>query len=156
MITPHPDSAQVRFPPPYALLITIVLSIVLSFVWPSPFLPSVVRWVVGAGLFVGGAYTIYWSIQLFKKHQTAIPPWSPTLVLVHEGPYRWTRNPIYLSGMAIALGVVCLLDNAASLLLLVPLFLFLHFYVIDKEEHYLKAKFGEPYEAYLRSTRRWL
>lgn len=103
-----------------------------------------------------GIGVILWSAFLFRKHQTSIKPWEPTLKLIQEGPYRFSRNPIYVSFLVMSLGIIFLVNNAWALILLVPAFFFLDRYVIRKEEAYLTRKFGQSYTDFMKETRRWL
>jgi protein-S-isoprenylcysteine O-methyltransferase Ste14 len=76
--------------------------------------------------------------------------------LVTAGPYRWTRNPIYIAGLTVYLGVACVINGPAPFLLLLPLGALLRSGIVLREERYLTAKFGEPYRLYKARVRRWL
>ena len=73
-----------------------------------------------------------------------------------SGPYRYTRNPMYLSLLVVYLGATLAFRLPWAVALLVPVFLMLHFGVILPEERHIEAAFGEPYRAYKRRVRRWL
>lgn len=96
------------------------------------------------------------SAALFAKKKTGIAPWHPSTVLVTEGPYGFTRNPMYLGmallylGMSLAFG---LLWAAAAL---VPVIVVIDRAVIQREEAYLARKHGAAYEAYRKRVRRWI
>lgn len=96
------------------------------------------------------------AIYVFKARGTNVSPHHPGLRIVTAGPYRYTRNPMYL-GIALfqlGLGLATPLDWAIGI---APLALAaLHFGVVLREEAYLTAKFGAPYTDYLNSTRRWV
>jgi len=91
-----------------------------------------------------------------KRAGTNVRPDQPTLAIVTDGPFRYTRNPLYLASTGLYLAVT-LLVNALWPVVLLPLILVvLHWGVIRREERYLETKFGEPYRAYRASVRRWL
>jgi protein-S-isoprenylcysteine O-methyltransferase Ste14 len=83
-------------------------------------------------------------------------PAKPALLIVRSGPYRFTRNPMYLALCLVQAGIGFLLNDWITLLFVVPLALVLHFGVILPEERYLEAKFGEQYLALKRKVRRWI
>ena len=87
---------------------------------------------------------------------TNVLPTRPTLALAVDGPYRFTRNPLYLAAIGVALGVSLWVDGVIPLLLLVPMILILHWGIVLREEQYLVRKFGPEYEAYRSRVRRWL
>ncbi len=91
-----------------------------------------------------------------ERAGTNIKPSLPTTAIVAAGPYRYTRNPMYLSLCLLYLALSLLINGALPVLFIVPLALTLHFGVIKREERYLAAKFGETYLAYQRSVRRWV
>ena len=150
------DSAQVKFPPPLAVLLATALCFVARYICPEPFVPEEVRWSVGAGLWVVGIGLMFSAVRQFRMKKTALPPWQSTSTIVVEGPYRFSRNPIYLSFLVMTLGSVFLSNHVLSFACLIGLFLFLRFYVIAREERYLEGKFGESYLSYKASSRRWI
>ena len=101
-----------------------------------------------------GSFAI-WAVRVFRANGTNVHPNRPTVALVRTGPYRFTRNPMYLSLCALQLALGLILDDWIVLLFAVPLALILHYGVISREESYLEAKFGEPYRALKREVRRW-
>ena len=154
------DGAAVRFPPPLIPLFTILLGIGLDRLWPIRpgfQLPAPARYWVG-GLIVAGA-TLglgLWPVILFRRSGQSEIPWTPTPSIVERGPYRFTRNPMYLQMVLVCIGVAVLLWNA-WILLLVPLCAWaLQRFAIRPEEAYLERKFGAGYLAYKQRVRRWL
>ncbi len=83
-------------------------------------------------------------------------PYQPTTAIVTEGPYRFTRNPIYLSLAVLYAGLAVMANALWSLLLLLAVMLIIHYAVILPEERYLEQKFGEEYRSYKAKVRRWL
>jgi protein-S-isoprenylcysteine O-methyltransferase Ste14 len=106
---------------------------------------------IAAGLMLDGA-----AAFAFRRAGTAVEPWKPSTAIVAAGPYRFSRNPIYLGfGIAYA-GFALGLDSPMALAFLFPCLIVVDRLVIAREEKYLAAKFGESYAAYARSVRRWL
>ena len=87
---------------------------------------------------------------------TNVPPNKPTVTIVTGGPFRFTRNPLYLGGTLVYLGFAMVLGSVWLLWLFVPMVLVLRWGIIHREERYLEAKFGEVYLAYKARVRRWL
>lgn len=107
--------------------------------------------VVGLGLGL-----MQWAVARFRRHRTAVMPWKPTRTIVEDGPFRLSRNPIYL-GFAITLvGVGLWMDALAVVLAAVPALGITDRMIVRREEAYLTAKFGTAYTDYTRRVRRWL
>ena len=91
-----------------------------------------------------------------KAAGTNIRPSQPSLAIVTTGPFRLTRNPMYLSLCVLLLAVGLIADDAAFAILVAPLAATLHFGVILREERYLTRKFGDTYLQFKRQVRRWV
>jgi protein-S-isoprenylcysteine O-methyltransferase Ste14 len=96
------------------------------------------------------------GLVTMKKAGTNVNPAEPALTIVRDGPYRFTRNPMYLALCLLQVALGFFLNDWITLLFLVPLALITHYGVILREERYLTAKFGEPYLQLKREVRRWL
>ncbi len=92
----------------------------------------------------------------FRRHNTSFKPHEPSTALITEGPYRFSRNPMYLALSLLYAGIGIAADSPWTLALLVPLLIVLHYGVIIREERYLERKFADAYRRYKSSTRRWL
>lgn len=151
------DNARVLFPPPLIYVAAFLLGLQLQSGLPLPlFLPKTLRTFLSGALLGTGITTGALAIREMRSAGTNIQPQQPTTALVVEGPYRFTRNPIYLS-MTLIYSGLALLTNALWPLLLLPLPLqLLKRGVIEREEHYLEHKFGERYQRYKESVPRWL
>jgi protein-S-isoprenylcysteine O-methyltransferase Ste14 len=99
---------------------------------------------------------ILWAALLFKRADTGIVPFTPATSLVAVGPYRFTRNPMYLGMAGMLLGVALLFGTLAPLVA-VPIFVALiQWRFILAEEAMLATNFGQAYEDYKARVRRWL
>jgi protein-S-isoprenylcysteine O-methyltransferase Ste14 len=107
-------------------------------------------------LIVGGLLLDGMAAGLFRRRGTAVEPWKPSTALIVEGPYRFSRNPIYLGFAATYAGLAVAMDSWIALILLVPCLFVIDRLVIQREERYLFHKFGPAYEAWRQQVRRWL
>ena len=155
-MTEPPDTPRVIAPPPLIALGHLLVGLGLDALWPLPFLNGPVQWVLGAVLMAPAVALALWCVWLFRRADTAVEPWQPSTALVTAGPYRLSRNPIYLAlGVAFA-GLACAIDSLWLVAMLPLLVLALDRGVIAREEPYLERRFGEPYRAYRKRVRRWL
>jgi len=93
---------------------------------------------------------------LFLRAGTTPDPRRPTTALVVHGPYRFTRNPMYLALALVYLGLALLVNAAWPLVLLPVALMLVERWVIAREEAYLERQFGDAYRAYKARVRRWL
>jgi protein-S-isoprenylcysteine O-methyltransferase Ste14 len=154
------DAAAVRIFPPAVPLLTILLGVGLNRVWPIDpgfELPKPGRHWIG-GLIAACAFLGLglWSVVLFRKSGQNENPWKPTPRIVERGPFRVTRNPMYLQMLLVCVGVAVILGNVWILALTPIGGWVLQRLAILPEEAYLERKFGDAYLAYKRRVRRWL
>jgi|SRR3981081_675077 protein-S-isoprenylcysteine O-methyltransferase Ste14 len=149
----------VRFPPPIIFLGGLLLGWLLDRYWHALPLSRVGGSAVeffGVGALVIGVILVAWGMVTFRRARTAIIPIHSASRLVIEGPYRYTRNPMY-TGMTIAyIGLAALMDSAWPLIVLPLVLIALVRMVISREEAYLSYAFGVEYSAYQARVRRWL
>ncbi len=146
--------ANVVAPAPLFPLGAVVLAELADrFVYDAHFNPP---HALGWALIVAGAALAYWAHEHFVARHTPAVPWQAPRALVLEGPYRFTRNPMYLGFFLIQAGIGCVRHNVLYLALLIPVWACLHWGVVLREEQYLLRKFGAPYQRLLDATRRWL
>jgi protein-S-isoprenylcysteine O-methyltransferase Ste14 len=159
--TPQPpiDNDGVVVFPPAVFLVGLVGGYAISWFWPVGIVPdgwSMPVRMAGAVAAVAGAVLMLAAVLRFRREGTTPTHWEPTTRVVSAGPYRFTRNPMYV-GMALLHGGLALLGNALwPLLLLVPAIWIIQTQVIVREERYLEAKFPGEYAAYKARVRRWL
>ena len=151
------STAERSLQPPLLFLGCLLLGVGLRYIHPLGLgLPSVVRLSLGALLLFLAALHGGWGLLTFKRMGTTPEPNGVASALLTSGPFRWTRNPLYL-GLAILLACFgVLLDSAWTLCLTPVLVLLLDQRVIAREDRRLRAQFGEAYEGYTRRVRRWL
>jgi len=151
------DTANVRIRPPIAWTVAVLAGLALNWFLPLPFVPAAVPagW-LGATVFALALALFAWAIATITRAGSNVPSSLPTTTIVDTGPYRFTRNPIYL-GMALGLiGLAIALNSLWLLLALVPFVLVIRYAVITREEAYLQRKFGDVYRRYCVRARRWL
>lgn len=150
--------ARVRVPAPLALLVTVLAGIGLRYLAAPPPLPGprVAQIVVGALVGVAGFVLGGSAFGLFKRHGEDPTPWKPTNELVFAGPYRISRNPMYVGMVLMQIGVGVALDNLFVVLLAAAFLVLVHYTSVLPEEAYLDEKFGEPYRRYRKQVRRYL
>jgi protein-S-isoprenylcysteine O-methyltransferase Ste14 len=159
MVDPQEErGARVRLPPPLVYLLSIVVGFIVQYAGLPLRLggPPAVRIAAGAvvtlaGILLGGS-----AFGLFRKSGQDPAPWKPTPSLVFDGPYRITRNPMYVGMTAVQVGVGLLADNLWVVALAAASLLTVHVSAVRPEEKYLTEKFGAQYEEYLRRVRRYL
>lgn len=155
-----PDIAGVVAPPPLIYLAFLAIGLLASWLWPFAFfgesVPAFVRYALGAVFVAAGAAFVFTGLRQFRRAGTEPNPWRPTTALVIAGPYRFSRNPLYLALSATYLGIALAADSFWALLLLVPTLIVMRYGVIAREEAYLERKFGDAYRQYKQAVRRWL
>ncbi len=150
------DHAGVFLPPPLLYAIVFIGGVLLQHVWPVQMLPLPVGRAVGIACIVSGVTLSMWSIRTFWRAGTSIVPVRPSTAFVTGGPFRFTRNPMYVALALLYLGATFWLNTPWPLVLFPVLLFLVQTYVIAREEQYLKRKFGEEYLQYKSRVRRWL
>ena len=152
-----PETAQVLIRPPLAWALAVIAGLVLDWLEPLPFLPE--DWpagLVGAVVFVLALVLAIWAIDTMTRAGTNVPTNRPTTAIVESGPYRFTRNPIYLGMFGGLIGLGIAFDNPWLLLMMALFALVIRYGVVVREEAYLERMFGDAYRGYRRRVRRWL
>lgn len=152
-----PKHPGVKFPPPFLFAGGLGLGYLVHRIWPVVWVPgSVPRFGLGWALVALGLGLGAWGLITFLRARTAILPHHPASRLVYAGPYKFTRNPMYVGLTGTYLGVSTLIDSLWPLLFLPVVLGALYRWVIRREERYLAAEFGAAYDDYRRKVRRWL
>ena len=152
-MTTQPTSSGVRIFPPAIHLASIAIGFLLQ--WAVPMrtfgmkIPGVFVLAIALGLIV-------WTAILMFRAGTTPNPTRPTTALLIDGPFRFTRNPMYLANELIVIGVGLAANAPWVILMAIPAALLTRRLVIDKEERYLETKFGTEYLDYKAHVRRWV
>jgi protein-S-isoprenylcysteine O-methyltransferase Ste14 len=142
--------------PPSYLNIFLLLTIALHFILPIKRLIHPPFTNLGIPLILFGLALNIWSVSYLRKRKTTIEFNQEPVTLVTKGPYRFSRNPIYLSGLFLSLGIGLFLGSLITFVFPILLFIILDSYYIPREEAALKKAFGETYQDYKQKVRRWL
>lgn len=111
---------------------------------------------LAVGLIVAGLGIEMWAGGLFHRAGTNVIPYKPATTLVTDGPYRFSRNPMYVGFALTYLGLAFGLNTPIAIGLLLPCLIVMTWGVVLREERYLEDKFGQPYRDYKAKVRRWL
>ena len=149
-------TSGIKFPPPFLYVGVLLLALLLQRLVPFNPLPRTFSRVAAAVLLLPGLGLVFWSIWLFLRARTSPLPMRPTTAIVRTGPYRWTRNPMYLGMLLFYVGIALLFDIFWALVLIPLIMALVVRLVIHREEHYLQATFGEEYRHYQTQVRRWI
>ena len=150
------DNPGIRVPPPLIYLLALLLGLVLDRRLHVPFLSHGVARVLGWPLVGGGLALVVWFARTMQGADTTLRTDKPVSSLVQNGPFRYSRNPGYLS-LAMLYAGIAILRNALWAILFLPLLLLVtQRELIEREERYLERTFGEEYLAYKRRVRRWV
>ena len=150
------DNPGVVAPPPLIFAGALGAGLLANRLRPTPFLPRALSKVFGWPLVVFGLAFGLWGFREMRRAGTNVDPYHPTTAIVEAGPYRYTRNPLYV-GMALIYSGVAARANALPAALLLPAVLHLvDRGVVRREERYLEGKFGGEYLRYKGRVRRWI
>jgi len=151
------DTAQVIIRPPLGWGLAVLAGLALNWLVPLPFLLADLPagW-LGGMVFLLALGLFAWAIVTTTTAGSNVPTNLPTTTIVESGPYRFTRNPIYLSMFLGLIGLAIAFDNLWLLMMLLPFALVIHYGVVAREEIYLELKFGDVYRGYRSRVRPWL
>lgn len=145
-----------RLWPPVAVGAPLLLGWLTTSIWGDPIVLGGWRVPVGWALMLFFVAWNGWSLWLFRRHRTGLLPGQATSALIEEGPYRLSRNPLYVGLLALYLSLSFLASTFWGLVLFPAAALLLHWGAIRPEERFLHERFGAPYDDYARRVRRWL
>jgi protein-S-isoprenylcysteine O-methyltransferase Ste14 len=152
----EPDSPGVIIFPPVLPIGTLFLGLLLQFFWPLHL--SSEHWprIPGLLLMVTCGPVAPWAFRTMKRAGTNVLPDKPSLVIVTDGPFRFTRNPIYVANSLVYLGLALICNALWPVILFAPMLMVLYWGIVRREERYLEAKFGATYLDYKARVPRWL
>jgi protein-S-isoprenylcysteine O-methyltransferase Ste14 len=144
------------FQPPAYFALYLVEAIVLHFIFPIVQIIPVPYTYLGILLIVAGLIINFWSDGIFKNIGTTVKPFEVPSELTVNGPFRYSRNPMYVGMVASLLGLAILLGSLVAFLAPVTIFITLNIIFIPFEEMVLEKTFGQKYLSYKSRVRRWL
>ncbi len=142
------------YPPHYLLVLSLCMLVTWYFGESSPqTLPLII---IGLGLIGLGFLLAFNSIARFIRAKTGVVPFSESTILIKEGFYKYTRNPMYVGMNSFLLGLMLILNNPLNVIFLVIFFFIVRNMFVFKEEVQMEDTFGEDYLTYKGKVRRWL
>jgi protein-S-isoprenylcysteine O-methyltransferase Ste14 len=150
------DHPKVVIFPPLIIGLALLCAVALHWLWPLPISARSAALILGAILSVLGVGSAAWGRQTMMRAGTNVSPFKPSTAIVAEGPFRFSRNPLYVGITSLFIGLSLLIGTWWGFILIVPAALILHYGVVLREERYLEQKFGDRYLAYKGAVRRYL
>jgi protein-S-isoprenylcysteine O-methyltransferase Ste14 len=141
--------------PPLVYSSSIMAGALLTWLWPLPFaLPAAVP--IGSTMVFASILLFLFSVRALRAAGTPVPGNQPTTNIVRTGPYRFSRNPVYLSFFVVQLGIALWISSIWMVATLILAAALVSRVVVPREERYLESRFGQQYSSYRDSVRRWL
>ena len=158
MIFKKSKAAQVWFFPPYLVFLGLIISFLLEFlVYRNQiFDNSIIFRFLGIILTIAAILLFVKSVRIFNLRKEKLHPRSISTQIFKDGPFQFSRNPIYLAMFVLVIGVGLTLNSFWFLYSGLVVAIMLHYGVIIPEENYLEKEFGKDYLEYKKSVRRWL
>ncbi len=159
MTDPSSDRPRLIVFPPLIPLATLLASIALQWLVPLGVLARFAlteRIVCGGVILLVGLALTWTGGRSLRSRGTNADPRRPAFALATDGIYAWTRNPMYVGGAPLMLGLAIAFGLDWLPLLLVPAWLLLHFGVVRREEQYLEEKFGDAFRRYKARVPRYV
>ena len=152
----HLDAPDVVTFPPIIFAIFFVIGYLTDLAFPTEIGAKDIRYLAGGAVIAAGVALAVWAISRMVRANTHIDVRKPATRLVTDGPYRVSRNPMYLAASLLYIGVTATIALPWTLTLLVPCLVTLNYGVIRREETYLEGKFDDDYRQYKSRVRRWI
>ncbi len=153
---PHADRAGVIAPPPLLYAAVFAVGYALDHCYPVSLRPDASAAWLGWAMLAAGLGILALGALSLKRAGTPMNPYRPSTVLVTAGPYRYSRNPLYIALMLAYLGTAVVVNTVWPIMLLPGLLFLMQWGVIAREERYLERRFGDEYRRYQARVRRWL
>lgn len=152
-----PDVANLGLArPPLIYFGSILVGLLLHAVWPVPLARGTLATAFGIGAVLLAIGLFICAVRALRAADTPVPGNQPTTSIVRTGPYRFSRNPIYLAFSVLHLGIALWVGSLWLFATLVVAWSLMVFVVILREERYFEARFPSDYLRYKASVRRWL
>ena len=153
----NPKGAAGAFKPIAMIFVLgLVVGIVANLFFPFQFGSGIWIRLIGIIPLAIGLWLFASARSAFIRHKTSLMPWKPTLNIVQDGPYRFSRNPIYLAFALWYLGASLIFNSVYLVIILLIVLVLFDRLQIPREERYLEEKFGEEYTNYKSKVRRWI
>ena len=149
-------SAGVVMRPPFLYGGGFIVVLVLRWLWPLPIVGNGGPLWAALALSIVGVAIVVLAARTLRAAGTNVDPLLPTTAIVTAGPYRFSRNPIYVGLTLLYLGLALTFNTWWAVIVLVPILAIMHLGVVRREERYLEQKFGEPYRQFCSRVRRYL
>jgi len=142
--------------PPTHFFFCLIIALAMHYLLPiKQIINPPYNWLGFLFFAIGGILNI-WADQIFKKSQTTIKPGEEPSVFIQTGPYKISRNPMYLGVTLLLIGIGFILGSITSFIGFILFIILMEIIFIQEEERTLLAKFGEEYKAYKQKVRRWI
>jgi protein-S-isoprenylcysteine O-methyltransferase Ste14 len=143
-------------PPPIILFALLILSLTVHVLGYARYERLVPIAAIGSLLILASISLVAWSARTFKRAGTPVRPVAPAIAVVTEGPYRFSRNPMYLGMAGILVGAGMVAANWVFFAAAPTFVLLVHFGVVLPEERYMESLHGDAYRRLKTKVRRWL
>jgi protein-S-isoprenylcysteine O-methyltransferase Ste14 len=150
------DNPGVVARPPLLYGGALVVALALHWLRPLPILDPAIALGAGLALIALGVGIAIPGWRALRAAATNVDPMRPTTAIVTSGPYRFSRNPLYVAVTLLFIGITLAVNTWWGIVVLAPLIIVMHCGVVRREERYLEQKFGEPYRHYRSRVRRYL
>ncbi len=151
----QPDNPGLPFKPPLPFLAAMVVGAGLHHLRPIRVRP--VGWApLGIVIVLLAVLVLLWAMAAFRRKRTPLEPWKATRAIVDDGPFAFSRNPVYIAFAMVEVGVGLWSDKLAVVALVIVPVVLIATMVVPREEEYLRRKFGAEYLAYCARVRRWV
>jgi protein-S-isoprenylcysteine O-methyltransferase Ste14 len=142
--------------PPFWLVASLCAMVLLHFCWPLHVLWRAPWTWLGVAVILVGLWPMIWAAGLFRRAGTGVRPFTAATALVAAGPYRFTRNPMYLGMVTVTVGAAICLGSASPWVVPPAFAILIDRRFVRREEEFLRRELGEPYVAFCTRVRRWL
>lgn len=147
---------KVKIEPPAFLFIMIVIAVILHFVLPVYKIIQGPLRLSGIILIIIGVWLNIWADNIFKRIKTTVKPYEKPSSLTVEGPFKFSRNPMYLGMLIILLGLVVILGSATPFIVSIAFYAIVMIFYIPFEEKSMEETFPNKFPEYKKKVRRWI
>ncbi len=150
------DNPGVKLAPPIVFIGLGLIGVGMEYVIPLSIGIDSPASYLGIGVVIVSITSIGFLFKLFKRYETEIEPWKTTSKIITTGPYKYSRNPVYIFGCGVPIGLDIAFNTYWALFAFIPALIIVYYTAVKKEEKYLGTKFVQEYLDYKAKVRRWL